>query len=203
MPFARFFRDRSLQPHLALLVIALAGNLAFCARRLAAGRDYLEALQLFCTILILAHWLYGAAFYYYYFRTPDRVRFYLLDAGVIALLTLGVISYPYLYLWYLFTLVNYAVAVLMYRVKPLSPHYSPAVQRFARAKSTVDLAVLGLLSTGMILDVVNRLWVHQDALWRPFGILTTTVLTVGFTVWILAFRLYDLSRPGWNPLPEG
>jgi hypothetical protein len=194
MELPRVHEERSLRPHLLILIVGLAANLVYCGLKLAGATDYLEVLQIACTILILVHWSWGASFYYYYFRAPDGARFFLLDVVIAVFLTLAVVFSRILYLWFLFILVNYALAVLMYRVKPASPHFSERVRHFASRKSIVDLIVLLLLILGMVLDLANRTLLHLDYIWRPFCILTTTVMTVGATVLIFATRFYDLSK---------
>ena len=198
MSFPRFHRERPLVPHLLVFSIALVVDLVYCGVRLAGAMDYLEVLQLACTVIFFLNWFWGAVFYLYYFRTPDA-WFFLLDAAIIALLTLSAVFSRTLYLWFMFILVNFVIAFFMYRLKPTSPRFTPAVQRFASRKSRVDLAVFLLLTLGMVLDLANRLFLHLDSLWRPFCLLTTMTMTVGGTIAVFAGRLYDVSGSGRRP----
>jgi hypothetical protein len=195
----RFLESRELRPHLVVLLAALLVNLAVCAVQLTRSPTYLDVLQLVSTVVLLVHWIWGASFYYYYYHMPKGARYYVLDGVIVVFLSLSVILRTVLALWFLFMLVNYAIAVFMYRVPPSSPHFDNRVWHFSRDKSRMDLVVVLLFCVGMVLDVVNRFLLHTNFV-TPFCLIAMFVMTIAIHVWIFAARFYDLRKYVDRPL---
>ncbi|GEM_PF-6611242 len=191
MILTELFKIKQIKFHILTLTVSLGASLVYYAYIFTLAREPLEIIQLISTLIITIHWWWGASFYFYYFYLPTEKYFFILDMLIIIFLVLAMINYKIYFLWALFMVLSYLVAYIMYQKKPNSPNYDERVKRFAKRKALLDLIVLFLFLTGVILGIVNKLflrWAFIDA----FEIVTTFIIIILSHIYIFATHFYRL-----------